>query len=231
MVLEVISINSIVRIMIVDDHTLFRSGLKMLLENQKDMLIVAESSSAEEALTLTKEHDIDIVLMDISLRGMDGLEAAKLMKQEYPSLKIIAVTMHNDEPYLLKALEAGITGYVLKEAATTELAAAIRSVMAGKINIHPSLMKILVDKAINQKTVEKKEESQQKEILTKRENEVLHYICLGYTNQEIANILVISVKTVEKHKEHIMEKLNLKKRHQLIKYALEKGLVTLEDKQ
>ena len=214
------------RILIVDDHTLFRAGLKKLLESQKGIDIVAEASSAEEAMTLLKEYEVDMVLMDIILKDMDGLEATRLIKQEYPGIKIIVLTMHTNEPYLLKALNAGAEGYVIKEAATTELAAAIHSVMEGEINVHPSLMRILVNKAIENKKSQGKDLTDE-EILTKREKEVLHYICLGYKNREIANMLVISIKTVEKHKEHIMEKLNLKHRHELVEYAIKKGLVSL----
>ncbi|MDW7728722.1 MAG: response regulator [Dethiobacteria bacterium] len=217
-----------IQIMIVDDHTLFRSGLKMLLQREKNISVVAETASAVEARELLKSQAIDLILMDITLKDMDGLEATKIIKQEYPDIKIIILTMHKDEPYLLETLKAGATGYVLKEVATTELATAIRTVMEGKINVTPSLMKILVNKAINGSSEHENDSTQKKGILTNREKEVLQYICLGYTSQEAADILVISVKTVEKHKEHIMEKLNLKRRYQLIEYAIKEGLFTLE---
>ncbi len=220
--------SSQVQIMIVDDHTLFRSGLKMLLQEETNLKVVAETATAEEALELLKGQAIDLILMDVTLKDMDGLEATKIIKQEYPNIKVIVLTMHNDEPYLMKALKAGASGYVLKEAATTELASAIRTVMEGEINIAPSLMTVLVNKAINEKPEQDKNSREKGGLLTEREKEVLHYICLGYTNKETSDILVISVKTVEKHKEHIMEKLQLKRRHQLIEYAIKEGLVTLE---
>ncbi|MEW6523620.1 MAG: response regulator transcription factor [Bacillota bacterium] len=212
-----ISIQDLLRLMIVDDHTLFRSGLRMLLQDENDMSIVAEAASAEEALSLLSEQEVDVVLMDLTLKGMDGLEAAQHIRERYPAVKVIVLTMHDDEAYLMKALKAGVQGYVLKEAATSELATAIRSVMDGQINIHPSLVNVLVNQAIG--------ETKQESVLTKRETEVLQRICLGYTNREIADILVISVKTVEKHKEHIMTKLNLKRRHELIEYAFKQGLL------
>lgn len=215
--MEVISIQDLLRLMIVDDHTLFRSGLRMLLQDENDMSIVAEAASAEEALSLLSEQEVDVVLMDLTLKGMDGLEAAQHIRERYPAVKVIVLTMHDDEAYLMKALKAGVQGYVLKEAATSELATAIRSVMDGQINIHPSLVNVLVNQAIG--------ETKQESVLTKRETEVLQRICLGYTNREIADILVISVKTVEKHKEHIMTKLNLKRRHELIEYAFKQGLL------
>ncbi|MDW7739888.1 MAG: response regulator transcription factor [Bacillota bacterium] len=220
--------SNLVQIMIVDDHTLFRSGLKKLLQIDNTVSVVAEAASASEALELLKTEAIDLILMDITLIDMDGLEATKLIKKEYPNIKIIILTMHKDEPYLMEALKAGATGYILKEAATTELATAIRAVMDGEITVAPSLMKVLVNKAINGNSEYENSNSKTGGILTTREIEVLKYICLGYTSQEAADILVISVKTVEKHKEHIMEKLNLKRRYQLIDYAIKEGLFTLE---
>ncbi len=218
--------------MIIDDHTLFRSGLKMLLEEERDINVVAETASATEALELLKKQAVDLILMDITLKDMDGLEATRRVKQEYPDIKVIFLTMHNDEPYFLEALKAGASGYILKEAATTELASAIRTVMEGKINIDPALMEVLVTKAISENPEQQKNNTQTGGILTQREREVIHYICLGYSNREIADILIISVKTVEKHKENIMEKLNLSRRHQLIEYAIQKGLINLsQDKE
>lgn len=215
--MEVVPIRDPVRIMIVDDHTLFRSGLSKLLQAEGDLSVVAEAASAEEALSLLPGQPVDLVLMDLTLKGMDGLQAAREIRQRYPDIKVIVLTMHNDEAYLVQALKADVHGYILKEAATTELAAAIRSVMDGQINVHPSLMGALVNQAIG--------EAAPASALTRRETEVLQHICLGYTNREIAERLVISVKTVEKHKEHIMAKLNLRRRHELIEYALRHRLV------
>ncbi len=218
--------------MIIDDHTLFRSGLKMLLEEERDINVVAETASATEALELLKKQTVDLILMDITLKDMDGLEATRRVKQKYPDIKVIFLTMHNDEPYFLEALKAGASGYILKEAAATELASAIRTAMEGKINIDPALMEVLVTKAISENPEQQKNNTQTDGILTQREREVIHYICLGYSNGEIAEILIISVKTVEKHKENIMEKLNLNRRHQLIEYAIKKGLINLsQDKE
>ncbi|NLC11242.1 MAG: response regulator transcription factor [Firmicutes bacterium] len=217
------------RILIVDDHTLFRSGLKALLEKEEDLVIVAEAENAEEAMKkLSENSNINLILMDIGMPGTDGLETTCRIKKEYPEKKIIVLTMYDDEPYLLKAMESGASGYVLKEAATTELVNAIRTVMQGELAIQPSLIKILVENALgssagNESTSDKKEE-----VLTEREKEVLQHVALGYTNQQIADLLVVSVKTVEKHKAHIMEKLKLKERHQLVDYAIKKGMLKLE---
>lgn len=214
--------------MIVDDHTLFRTGLQMLLEKHDGINVVSEAANAADALDKLKEHCVDIVLMDISLPGMDGLDATSRIKKEYPSVKVIILTMHNDEPYLLKALEAGAAGYILKEAASTELVSAVQAANKGKIIIHPSLVKVLVNKAIGKKPGRKKRHSRSDSVLTKREIEVLNFICLGYTNQEIGDRLIISVKTVEKHRENMLEKLGLKKRYQLVEYALKNRLISLE---
>lgn len=221
-----------INIMLIDDHALFRSGLKMLLEQEKGALkVTAAVSSAEEAFKQLEKQEFDVILMDISLPGTDGLEATRQMKEIKPELKIIVLTMHDDEPYLLKALEAGASGYVLKEAASTELVSAVNTVMAGDITIYPKMVKTLVDEALREKR-EGQVGQQGKRIgdpergtLTEREEEVLQHICRGYTNRETGEILHISVKTVEKHKEHIMQKLNLKKRHELINFAIERGLL------
>ncbi len=225
-----------INIMIIDDHALFRSGLKMLLEEEEgDLKVTAAAASAEEAFKLLEKLEFDVVLMDISLPDMDGLEATRLMKEIKPELKIIVLTMHDDEPYLLKALEAGASGYVLKEAASTELVSAVKTVLEGDITIYPKMVKSLVHEALREKRDRnegqkgKRDYNGENERLTEREEEVLHYICRGYTNRETGEILHISVKTVEKHKEHIMQKLKLKKRHELINYAIEKGLLNFKE--
>ena len=218
--------NQMINVMLVDDHALFLSGLKSLLEKEDNIGEVIEVQNAEKALELLEEHDIDVVLMDIGLPGMDGLTASRLIKEKKPFIKIIVLTMHDDEPYLLKALEADASGFILKEAAATELVSAIQAVMEGEVVIHPTLVKVLVKENRKQETDEK-QAPEEKDILTKREKEVLRYICLGYTNQEISEFLVVSPKTVEKHKSNIMEKLELKRRHQLVKYAIKTGLIEL----
>lgn len=216
-----------IRVAIVDDHTLFRSGLRMLLEKQEDITVTGELANAENITQFLEQQKTDVILMDISLPGIDGLEATQQIKKEYPETKVIILTMYNEEPYLFKALKANASGYILKEAASTELVSAIRTVASGETFIHPSLVKVLVDEAIDKK--EDKTENGKKEVLTEREKEVLHYISLGYTNQEIADKLIVSVKTVEKHKYNIMEKLNLNRRHELVQYAIKHGLVDFSD--
>ncbi len=213
-----------VDVLLVDDHALFLSGIKALLEKEEIVGEVREAKSAEEALEMLNKYQVDVVLMDIGLPGMDGITATQFIKEKQPFIKIIMLTMHDDEPYLFKAMEANASGYILKEAASTELVSAIHDVMEGEIVIHPKLVKVLVKGARKES---EGEVSGSENILTEREKEVLQYVCLGYTNQEIADLLIVSPKTVEKHKSNIMEKLNLTRRHELVRYALENGLVNL----
>ncbi len=217
-----------INVMLVDDHTLFRSGLKALLEKEEDIGTIIDAADAEEALEALNHHPVHVILMDINLPGMDGLEATERIKERQPFVKIIMLTMYDDEPYLMKALEANASGYLLKEAASTELVSAIRSVMEGEMVIPPSMVKALVSGSLKGKE-ETAEAIPQKDPLTQREKEVLHYICLGYTNQEMAELLIVSTKTVEKHKSNIMEKLNFSRRHELVRYALENDLVNLRE--
>lgn len=211
-------------IMIVDDHVLFRAGLKMLLEKQSRLNVVCECDHIDVAMQYLNQFHISLVLMDISLPHTDGIKATRLIRQEHPSVKVIMLTMHNDEPYLVKALEAGASGYVLKEAAGTELISAIYTVFSGDMAIHPSMVKFLVNGTLK-KNQEPEGGEARNQILTRREKEVLYYISMGYTNQEIAHILIVSVKTVEKHKANIMEKLNLTRRYQLVEYAFNHGII------
>ncbi len=214
------------KIIIVDDHALFRSGVKMLLETQEDFQIVEDFSNATEALDYIKKNEkIDLILMDINLPHIDGIEATGTIKKIYPSVKVILLTMYKNEPYLIKAMKNGASGYILKEAATTELINAIRTTLKGDMAIYPSMIEALVQKAIKDDSTEQEEKNSEKSILTPREKEVIHYISLGFTNQEIADMLHISVKTSEKHKSNIMEKLNINRRHDMVKYAIKNNLV------
>ncbi len=217
-----------IRLLVVDDHTLFRSGLKMLLEKEEDIIVVGDAASAEEALETMKNNNLDLVLMDIGLPGIDGLEATRKIKEREPRIKILVLTMYNDDPYLIKAFEAGASGYLLKESAAVELVSAIRRTMDGEMIVHPSLVKVLVNEVLGEKKGGR-EAQQGRDVLTSREKEILKYISLGYTNQELAERLVVSVKTVEKHKSNIMEKLNLNRRYQLVNYALEQGLINTDE--
>lgn len=213
--------NSQIRLLLVDDHSVLRSGLRMLLNSHEDMEVVGEADSGEAALEKVKELHPDIVLLDISMPGMGGISALQKIK-EASKCKVLMLTMHADEEYLKEALEFGVSGYVLKQAADTELIQAIREVAKGQIYVDSGLAQNLVKSMYHPS----KQRSELDSNLTEREKEVLELIALGHANKEIAEILMISVKTVESHKTKIMEKIQCQKRSELVRYALENGYIS-----
>ncbi|HRO24043.1 MAG TPA: response regulator transcription factor, partial [Promineifilum sp.] len=202
-------------------------GLRLLLEAQPDLAIVGEAENGEEAIRRTAELRPDVVLMDIEMPGMNGIEAARRIKAQSPGTSVLALTMYEDDQYFFEMLRAGASGYVPKRAAPDELASAIRAVSRGEVFIHPSLAGRLVQDYLQRRDVEVQE--QPTGDLTPREQEVLTLIAQGLSNNEIADQLVISAKTVDRHRENIMRKLNLHNRVDLVKYALRKGLIDLEE--
>ena len=211
------------RLLLVDDHAVVRSGLKMLLANETDMEIVAEAQNGSEAVTLAGSARPDVILMDIGLPDMTGIEAARLIKSQFPKISIVALTIHEDEEYFFKMLEAGASGYVPKRAAPEELLTAIRAASKGEVYLYPSLAKLLVKDYLSQeRAVENKPTL---DGLTDREQEVLSLLAEGAANDHIASKLVISTKTVERHRENIMRKLNLHSRSELVRYAIRKGII------
>ena len=213
-----------IRLLLVDDHEIVRAGLRMLFMSEDDLQIVAEAGSAEEALELMQEIEPDVILMDVALPGISGIEATRRIKEANPSVAILALTMHEDEQYFFEMLNAGASGYIPKRAAPDDLVSAIRVVSQGNVFLYPSLAKLLVNDFLQRS--ESGPEGRA-EILTPREREVLTHIAEGNTNREIAEALVISYKTVDRHRENIMRKLNLHSRVELVKYAIEKGLITV----
>lgn len=211
------------RLLLVDDHAVVRSGLRMLLEGQHEMEIVGEAGTAAEAMTVLKKIVPDVILMDIGLPDLSGIEAARLIKQKFPGAAIVALTIHEDEEYFFKMLEAGASGYVPKRAAPEELLTAIRAAAAGEVYLYPSLAKLLVRDYLSAERPA--EEKSNLDGLTGRESEVLTYLAEGASNEEIATALVISPKTVERHRENIMRKLNLHSRSELVRYAIRKGII------
>ncbi|AGA68498.1 response regulator containing a CheY-like receiver domain and an HTH DNA-binding domain [Desulfitobacterium dichloroeliminans LMG P-21439] len=210
-----------IRLFIVDDHSVLRSGLKMILNSQKDMIVIGEAESGAVALTKVKTLNPDIILLDISMPDMSGLEALEKIRKTC-SAKVLMLTMHNDEKYLQEALKAGANGYVLKQAADTELLQAIREVAKGEIYLDSTLAQNLVKSMYCPHKETKNSDSH----LTEREKEVLRYVALGYTNKEIGESLLVSVKTVETHKARIMEKIQCQKRSDLVRYAIENGYIS-----
>ena len=216
-----------IRLLLADDHAVVRSGLRLLLEAQPDLVIVGEAENGEEAIRRTAELQPDVVLMDIEMPGMNGIEAARRIKAQSPGASVLALTMYEDDQYFFEMLRAGASGYVPKRAAPDELASAIRAVSRGEVFIHPSLAGRLVQDYLQRRDMEVQEQAAGD--LTPREQEVLTLIAQGLSNNEIADQLVISAKTVDRHRENIMRKLNLHNRVDLVKYALRKGLIDLEE--
>lgn len=212
-----------IRLLLVDDHQVVRSGLRMLLAEEKDVEIVGEAGTAHEALDLVQKVKPRVVLMDIGLPDMSGIEATTEIKRSNPEVAVVALTIHEDEEYFFKMLEAGANGYVPKRAAPDELLTAIRTAAAGEVYLYPSLAKLLVRDYLAQ---EKNNESGTSlDGLTDREQEVLRCLAEGASNEEIAESLVISVKTVARHRENIMGKLGLHSRSELVRYAIRKGII------
>jgi two-component system response regulator NreC len=213
-----------IRLLLVDDHQIVRAGLRMLFQAESDMEIVGEVDTGEDALRAVGELKPDVVIMDVAMPGMSGIEATRRIKEISPDTAVLAVTMHEDEQYFFEMLNAGASGYIPKRAAPDDLVSAIRVVSQGEVFLYPSLAKYLVKDFLHR--VESGGVPAGEE-LTPREREVLTYIAEGYTNREIADALIISVKTVDRHRENIMRKLNLHSRVELVKYAIEKGLISV----
>ena len=221
-----------IRVLIADDHAVLRAGLRLLLDAQPDMVVVGEAETAEQAMSLDADLQPDVVLMDLTLptRPGDpntvpaGLEAIRRIKAGRPEAQVLALTMHDDEGYLRAVLEAGGAGYVLKQAADTELLSAIRAVWRGGTYLHPEHVQVLLEGAPST-VVAQKDTADSYELLSRREQQVLRLIALGHTNQQVADLLHLSVKTVETYKSRLMAKLDLTGRAALVRYALQRGLL------
>ena len=212
-----------IRLLLVDDHEVVRTGLRMLLESQSDIKILAEASTGAEAIQMAIEFKPDVVVMDITLPDITGIEATRRLKERQPEIAVVALTIHEDEQYFFEMLQAGASGYVPKRAAPEDLISAIRAAFAGEIYLYPSLAKALVSDYLGRSRTDPEEASL--EALTPREEEVLELLAEGLSNDEIADRLVISRHTVARHRENLMGKLNLHSRSELVKYAIRKGLI------
>lgn len=212
-----------ITLLLVDDHEIVRTGLRMLLENQSDMQIVGEASTGGQAVRLAQTLRPDMIIMDLSLPDLSGIETTRLIKSNYPEIEIIALTIHEDEQHFFEMLKAGASGYVPKRAAPQDLITAIRAAHAGQVYIYPTLATILVGDYLGQEHAEP--DSDWGANLTQREQEVLELLADGLSNEEIAGKLFISPHTVARHREHIMKKLNLHSRSELVKYAIRKGMI------
>lgn len=213
-----------IRLVLVDDHEMVRTGLRMLLESQPDIKIAGEASNAAQALDLVDKYKPDVVVMDITLPDLSGIEATRQIKAKHPEIAVVALTIHEDEQYFFEMLQAGASGYVPKRAAPDDLISAIRAAHEDDIYIYPSLAKILVADFLGRSRSQQDEVSLDR--LTAREQEVLELLAEGNSNEEIAEKLSISRHTVARHRENLMRKLEMHSRSELVKYAIRKGLIT-----
>ncbi|GAB4496021.1 MAG: response regulator transcription factor [Anaerolineales bacterium] len=213
------------RILLADDHAVLRAGLRLLLTSQSNYEVVGEASSGTETLTLAEQLQPDLILLDLSMPALGGLDALPALRKLVPAAKILILTMHDDPQYLRQALKHGASGYVLKKAADSELLSAIQAVLRGEVYVHPSMTRILLDDML-----EKPQAKQQNEwdSLSEREQEVLKMVALGHTSAEIAEQLNLSAKTVETYRARGMEKLGLRTRAALVRFVLQEGLMKKE---
>jgi DNA-binding NarL/FixJ family response regulator len=215
-----------ITIILADDHAVVRSGLRMLLDAQSDMKIIGEASNGQEAVALVQSMKPNVVLMDIMMPKMNGIESTRRIKQEFEDIAVLALTMYEDEQYFLEMLKAGASGYVPKRAAPDVLVSAIRTVNMGAMFIYPTMAKHILEEHIQKEPEDDPISSGE---LTPRENQVLILITDGLTNSEIGDKLGISYKTVDRHRENIMRKLDLHSRIDLTKYAIREGLIDLDE--
>ncbi len=211
------------KVVIADDHAIVREGVRMILAKEKDIEVVGEAEDGQEALQLVETHKPTVVVMDISMPGMGGIEATQALKERHPEVAVLALTMHEDESYVFQLLRAGASGYVLKRAAAQDLVQAVRAAAKGEAFLYPSVARKVVEDYL--KRVEAGEERERYDGLTEREKEILTHIAQGLSNQQIAEKLFISIKTVQTHRAHILEKLGLHDRTELVRYAIRKGLI------
>ncbi len=214
-----------IRILLADDHKITRQGLRSLLDKEFDMEVVAEAEQGRTAVRLVRELSPQVVIMDVTMPDLNGVEAARQIVSEFPDVKIIALSMHSDSLFVTEMLRSGASGYLLKDCAFEELARAIRTVVAGKTYLSPSISGVVVDDYLHRLS---KADFSGLEVLTDREREVLQLLAEGKSTKQIALKLHISVKTVETHRRQIMNKLDIYTVAELTKYAIRKGLTSLE---
>ncbi|MBI3363240.1 MAG: response regulator transcription factor [Chloroflexi bacterium] len=212
-----------IKLLLVDDHAVVRSGLRMLLETQPDVTIAGEAENGADAISLARQLSPDVIVMDITLPDISGIEATRRIHETCPNAAIVALTIHEDEQYFFEMLAAGASGYVPKRAAPEDLLTAIRAAHRGEVFLHPTMAKALVKDFVSR--VENGKAAGVMDGLTDREREVLKHLAEGASNQDIADVLGISANTVARHRENIMQKLNLHSRAELVKYAIRKGLI------
>lgn len=215
-----------VRILIAEDHTIVRKGLCSLLKNEKDIDVIGEAENGKEAIKQVEELNPDVVVMDISMPLLNGLDATRQIKKRFPEVKVLVLTVHSNEEYISEILKAGASGYIVKKAAPEELVAAIHAISRGNSFLSPSVSKSVIKKFLQVAGAEAGLEKSS--LLTEREREVLQLIAEGHSTRKIAEFLFISVKTIEAHRSHIMEKLDLHNIADLTRYAIRTGIISSE---
>jgi DNA-binding NarL/FixJ family response regulator len=213
-----------IKVLLAEDHTIVRKGLRSLLEKEGSLEVIGEAVDGRDAVKMVEKLTPDVVVMDISMPGLNGLEATRQIKKRFSGIKIIILTVHTNEEYVFQTLQAGASGYLIKSAAPTDLISAIQAAVRGESFLSPSISKTVIDEYIRQAQKMSEGEKGAFELLTQREREILQLIAEGHTIKEIAEILFISIKTVETHKSHLKEKLNIPHTAGLIQYALKKGV-------
>ena len=226
-----------IRLMLVDDHKIVRTGLRSFLENQPGLEVVAEAGSGEQAIQMARDELPDVIIMDITMEGMDGLEATRRLKVAHPDCHVLALTVHQDKQYFFEMLASGASGYITKQAAAEELITAIHSVAAGHVYLQPALARWLLEDYQRlskrfphegQSASSTESEEKDLQVLSKRERQVLEAVSRGLTSPQIGEKLGISPKTVSRHRERIMNKLNLHSAAELVKFAIRTGLIDVE---
>ena len=213
-----------IRILLADDHTIVRKGLRMLLENQPGFQVIADACDGRETIALAEQHLPDVVVLDVAMPILNGIEAARQISSKFPHVAIVFLSMHSDEGYVLKALKSGARAYLLKDSAESDLIAAIKAVTEGKAFFSPAISKMLVEDYVRQMRERDVEDSY--ELLTTRERELLQLLAEGKNNKDVAALLSLSLYTVETHRSNIFQKLNLHSTAELILYAIRKGVIS-----
>jgi two-component system response regulator NreC len=213
-----------IRVLLADDHTILRDGIRALLDDQDDMEVLGEAEDGQSTVKMVAKLIPDVVVMDIAMPLLNGLEATRQIRRDYPQVKVLILTMHENEEYIRQVLAAGALGYVLKDAAARDLLGAIRAVHQGEAVLSPAITRLVIEDYLRWGDIRPEDTTNG---LTPREREVLQLIAEGYTNKEIAEILSLSVKTIQSHRTNLMSKLDLHDRGELIKYAIQKKIIDI----
>jgi DNA-binding NarL/FixJ family response regulator len=217
-------IKNSIRVLLADDHTILRDGIRSLLEDEPDIEVIGEAEDGHSAVRMTEQFEPDVVVMDIAMPLLNGLEATRQIKRNNPQVKVLILTMHENEEYIRQVLATGAMGYILKDAAARELLGAIRAVHRGEAVLSPAITRLVIEDYLRWGEPQPEVISNG---LSAREREVLQLIAEGYTNKQIGEILCISVKTVQAHRNNLMQKLDLHDRGELIKYAIQKKIIEI----